>query len=684
MTSRLKKARYKYRSFNPAEDTRLSAVDAIRQVGVSGGVLLSLMNGKPWAEVHNFRSMFVAGLADGMAKPSLVLCPHDLDAPLDVRDEVKAYKYPEEIVDHIAGLVLDLTEYLQESEPSTVRISKPLQQLSFGDPTAENEMTTLGRYYMQTEQYRRALNGEVNLIVGRKGSGKTALFLQLRDRIRGDKRNIMVDLKPEGYQLIKLKEDLLQALTEGARQHLITAFWEYLLLLEVTHKVLEKDAATYKHNHELYELYLELEATYRVNDFATEGDFAERLSTLSSRIAGEYAVRYGSATGMSLRAEEVTSLLYVHDLKALREKLSRYLEAKEAVWILFDNLDKGWNTAGVDQIDAIVLRCLIDASRKLQRDMIRRGHNLHCLIFVRNDVYEVLMKESADYGKDMRVVLDWTDAELLREMLRLRLVIGMGLHRDTALENIWRDICVTHFQGTDTVTFMIDHSLMRPRNLLKIFSHIKGFANNLSHDRIEEADIEKGLRAYSQDLLIELGHELIDVFPESPDVLYRLIDCKPELSKVELLDVLRVDGESPEMLQKLFSFLLYFGVIGLKVNDEVQYIFDVNYDVNILNIRAARLGEDAVYAISNAFRPVLGITDSSSWAGNPQKSFDELAQYRSIRWRNRRTRLLRFACVVHANLMDRLRLKLPFSAPNRTSTASRLRQSSASALVFKP
>jgi hypothetical protein len=626
MTSRLKKARYKYRSFNPAEDTRLSAVDAIRQVGVSGAVLVSLANSKPWAEVHNLRSMFVAGLAAGMGKPSLILCPQDLDAPLDVRDEVKPYKYPEEITEHIAGLVLDLTEYLQDVEPSTVRLSKPLQQLSFGDPTAENEMTTLGRYYMQTEQYRRALNGEVNLIVGRKGSGKTALFLQLRDRIRADKRNIMVDLKPEGYQLIKLKEDLLQALTEGARQHLITAFWEYLLLLEVTHKVLEKDASTYKHNHELYELYLDLEGTYRANDFSTEGDFSERLLTLSTRIAGEYAVRYGTSTGMSLRAEEVTSLLYVHDLKALKQKLSKYLESKEAVWILFDNLDKGWNTAGVDQIDAIVLRCLIDASRKIQRDMMRRGHNLHCLIFVRNDVYEVLMKESADYGKDMRVALDWTDSELLREMLRLRLVTGIGLHSDTALDNIWRDICVTHFQGTDTVSFMIDHSLMRPRNLLKIFAHIKGFANNLNHDRIEEIDIEKGLRAYSQDLLIELSHELTDVFPESSDVLYRLIDCKPELKKPELFDVLRADGEPPDMLQKLFSFLLYYGVIGLRLNDEAQYIFDVNYDVNILNTRASRLGDDAIYVISPAFRPVLGITESSSWTGNPQKSIEGLTK----------------------------------------------------------
>jgi hypothetical protein len=68
----------------------------------------------------------------------------------------------------------------------------------------------------------------------------------------------MVDLRPEGYQLIKLKEDILKYLSEGARQHLITAFWEYLILLEVAYKLLEKDKPVYKHNHEIYELYVEL------------------------------------------------------------------------------------------------------------------------------------------------------------------------------------------------------------------------------------------------------------------------------------------------------------------------------------------------------------------------------------------------------------------------------------------
>jgi hypothetical protein len=490
-----------------------------------------------------------------------------------------------------------------------VRLTKPLQVLSFGDPTAENEMTTLGRYYMQTEHYRRALSGDANLVVGRKGSGKTALFLQLRERIRADKRNVMVDLKPEGYQLIKLKEDLLSLLTEGARQHLVTAFWEYLLLLEVTYKVLEKDAQTYKHNHELHDLYLELEAAYKGSDFSSEGDFSERLLTLSTRIATEYQARYGSADNHTLHADDVTSLLYVHDLRTLKERLSKYLESKQSIWILFDNLDKGWNTSGVDQIDAIVLRCLIDASRKIQRDMIKRGHDFRCIVFVRNDVYEILMRASADYGKDMRVVLDWTDPEMLQEMLRLRLVDGIGLPPDTALENIWRDICITHYHGEDTIRYMVDRSLMRPRNLLKIFAHIKGFANNLNHDRIDDSDIEKGLKAYSQDLLIELDHELVDVFPTSAKILYRLIDARPEVTKDDLFSTIRNGTDTTEKLEEIFLFFLYYGVIGLKVGEAVQYIYDVSYDLDILTTRAKRGGDAAIYVINPAFRAALGVDD---------------------------------------------------------------------------
>jgi hypothetical protein len=617
LTSRVKKAGYRYRSFNPAEDVRLSAIDAVRQVAVSAGVVALLQNPESRAggvdavaEAHNVRAMFVVGLSAAMAKPTLLLAPVGYEVPLDVRDAVKVYRYPKDIVDLVAEFSPEVNSYSQEIEPPPIETAGILERLSIGDPTAENEMATLGEYYLRTNEYQRALRGEVNLIVGRKGSGKTALFIQVRDKIRSDKRNIVVDLKPEGYQLLKIKEDILRYLGEGARQHLITAFWEYLILLEVAYKLLEKDKNTYKFNHELHDLYVDLEQSYKTERFSVEGDFSERLSSLSTRLALEYAAIHGTSHKPSMGSQEVSKLLYSHDIRELRGKISKYLEKKHSVWILFDNLDKGWSTQGVDVIDATVLRCLIDAGRKIEREMARDGHAFHCIIFVRNDVYEHLMQNSADYGKEMRATLDWTDRDLLKEMLRLRLISAMGsAGHGMEFSTLWRTLCDAQVDGEDSADFVIAMSLMRPRNVLKIFNHARGFAANFNHARIESDDIKKGLKAFSQDLVIELDRELSDVFPVAKDLLYHLIDCPAKISRDALTVLLITAGVDDDDVEKVVEFMTYYGVLGIANGDEDIFIYDTHYDLKPLTIRAQRAGANAIFVVNRAFWPALGIDE---------------------------------------------------------------------------
>ena len=607
MVSRLKKARYRYRSFNPSEDSRLSATDAVRQVATSAGIVVAMYESAEWGQVHNVRSLFVAGLADGMAKPTLLLVQDGVRAPLDVLDEVKTFRQSGDMVDLIANFVPEVADYLHQDDTAPVHLATSLQKLAMGDPTAENEMTTLSQYYLPTDQFARTLQGAVNLVVGRKGSGKTALFIQVRDKVRADKRNIVVDLKPEGYQLLKLKEDILTHLAEGARQHLITAFWEYLLLVEVAYKLLEKDRNTYRYNHEIHELYRDLEATYRDRHLSEEGDFSERLLSLSQTISSEYKARYGDTDGRRLTTDQVAELVYSRDIKALEVRISNYLQKKNSVWVLFDNLDKGWSTKGIDEIDGIVLRCLIDAGRKIERDMRRAGHTFHCVVFVRNDVYDFVMQHSADYGKEMRAVLDWTDSDQLREMLRLRLVAGLNLNKDVPLAKIWPQVCTSHYHGEETSTFLIERSLMRPRNLLKMFSHCRGFANNLSRPTITEDDIEKGLRAYSQDMLTDLGHELVDIFPGAKDLLYYFMDSGLEMSLADLKGVLNLASVDEADHTLVIDFLFYYGVIGLRTDKGDQYIFNVNYDPKVLQIRAELAGDQVRYVMNPAFAPALGI-----------------------------------------------------------------------------
>lgn len=613
MTSRLKKAKYKYRSFNPAEDSRLSASDAIRQVGASAGILLSILDGDQEQNlIHDIRTLFVAGLAHGMGKPTLILATSSAKVPLDIRDEVKTYSRQEDIVQHIASFSLEITEYLQQGDPKPLKSLTQLQSLQIGDPTAENEMTTLDSYFLATDQFSKALRGEVNLVIGRKGAGKTALFIQMRDKLRSDKRNVVLDLKPEGYQLLKLKEDILAHLTQGASHHLVTAFWEYLILLEVTYKLLEKDQLAHRFNHEIRDQYIELERTYRTEGYSVEGDFSERLLALSQRISQDYGQRFGNSDGTKLSTDQVTQLVYSHDVKNLRAQVNAYLKHKQGVWVLFDNLDKGWSTQGVDVVDAMVLRCLIDAGRKVERDMRKAGNTVHCLVFIRNDVYDHLMRQSADYGKEMLVKLDWTDPDMLRELLRLRLVASLPEEsHNLAFNQIWPQLCVSHYKGEETSSYIIERALMRPRNVIKIFAHSKGFAANLAHSKIDDADLEKGVRAYSQDLLVELDHELADVFPVARDLLYQFIDAPPQMSRQDLESLMREAGIEELDIYKVVDFLLYYGILGVRTSEDViHYIFNVNYDLKVLQVRAARIVDGVVYVMNPAFRPALGISES--------------------------------------------------------------------------
>jgi hypothetical protein len=69
IVARLKKARLRYRSFDPSEQIRLPAPDAIDNVASSLGVVVPLASAAMVdARVHNLRAAFVAGLAQGMGK----------------------------------------------------------------------------------------------------------------------------------------------------------------------------------------------------------------------------------------------------------------------------------------------------------------------------------------------------------------------------------------------------------------------------------------------------------------------------------------------------------------------------------------------------------------------------------------------------------------------------------------
>jgi hypothetical protein len=369
---------------------------------------------------------------------------------------------------------------------------------------------------------------------------------------------------------------------------------------------LEKDRSKYLRDARLYGPYLRLREVYESGD-AGEGDFSERLLGISRSLVDAFKERFGTAKEQRLTSAQVTELVHKHNVREVREALSSYLEFKESVWILFDNLDKGWSAHGLSDEDVTILRCLIDAARKVQRQMQSDDHDFHCIVFVRNDVYQLLVEASADYGKESRAVLDWHDPDLLREMLRRRLVHGV-LPPETPFEKVWTSICLSHYKGEETAHYLIERSLMRPRNVIKLVGHCRGFAVGLGHEKIEADDLDKGLKSYSLDLITEADQELTDILGEDTNLLYHFIGEGEVFDRAKLEEICTGAGVKAERMEDVIEFLLYYGFLGVRSGGAAPtFVYDVNYDMKLLLVLVMKAKGNLSYVLNPAFHAGLNL-----------------------------------------------------------------------------
>ena len=270
---------------------------------------------------------------------------------------------------------------------------------------------------------------------------------------------MVLDLKPEGHQFVKLRETVLKQLSPGLQQHLLTAFWNYLLLMELAHKIVNTEINLSYRDSRLREPYEKVRRAYGNDQSSEQGDFSERLLTLVDDIVARRRLISNIST-----TSHVTEVVYSQDIRPLSDALSEYLSRKEDVWLLFDNLDKGWPVHGAVQEDILLLRSLLEATRKLQRQFETRGVEFHAVVFVRNDIYSHLVLETPDRGKDTAIVLSWDDCEVFKEILRRR--ISFSTQVQGTFEELWPLFFTSDVRGEESFSYILSRTLMRPREML--------------------------------------------------------------------------------------------------------------------------------------------------------------------------------------------------------------------------
>jgi hypothetical protein len=577
-TSGIKKiVKVRFRNFDPREIDRLTATEAFEQVAQSFGVLAIWHDDEaPEAFRQNQRAAFVIGVARGLEIPCMLIARHSARLPLDLDEIARRWTG----LNDIDSSMREFRELVAEEQESYVELRQTghrfLDTVHCGDPAAENEATQLDNYFLETEQFRLTLSGDLNIILGRKGSGKTAIFIQTRNRMRANKNNIVVDLAPEGFQLIKIKEFVLKQLSRGTRKELIAAFWEYIIWLEIAYKLLEKDERRVRFDSRIIAPYERLEAAYKQRAEGY-GDFSERLASLADRIVSRYLQTSSDERAQhDLPSSRTLEIVYGSEIRPMRDEVLAYLKLKGIVFFLFDNLDRFWTPTGFAEIDALIIIGLVECLQDVRKRFSRAHITFQWAIFLRSDVYEFVVRGMADYGKLASASVEWGDRELLLKLFENRVLNGFG-ENAPSWGTVWPAVSVEMVNGVQTLDFLINASLMRPRYLIRLFETARRRAVTLGRSKIEEADYTTALEELGWQVLEDFDRELVDVVPTAEELLFDLSRLGKEASLAELRQVIENKVKAPETIEAVIDVLIWTGCIGVRNPIRTYYISDCGF-----------------------------------------------------------------------------------------------------------
>lgn len=556
------------------DDPSESAVQPLswyaKKILSSVGVIVHLCSpSREGAHLHNTRYAFVSGLAYGFQIPLLILAETDYESPIDYRDILKLYKTPTECV-QIASHWLDniSSEYArriqhQEEYKQSIILASDLKNLRVGEYIAENEQTELNEYFVETSAFLEALEGRHTLMVGRKGTGKTANLLTIASRLKSDKRNLVCVVKPVSYELESIIRLLKKYRERDEKGYLVEALWKFLLLTEIAKTFLN-----------------ELESKpYAIITGSVEDQLVQILDRNDGELRQDFAIRLERAVHSLVGVSSENSIenfrlavsekLHVGVLKELRAILGKVLSTRRRVAVLIDNLDKAWTKRNDLEYLTEFLLGLLRVSRDIRQDFTKQDHwrepvTMTLTIFMRSDIFSQLMKIAREPDKISYSKLLWDDSEMLLRVIDSRLEASRG-GKEYA-NKIWSEMFCSTVQGIPVRKYLVDHVLPRPRDIVYFTSASIANAVNRAHIKVEERDIIDAEKQYSQFAFESIQVENGITVPELETILYEFVGQKAVLAEPEVKALIKRVGIDDQKNEDVIHHLCSLSFLGVETS----------------------------------------------------------------------------------------------------------------------
>ncbi len=422
-----------------------------------------------------------------------------------------------------------------------------LAKIDLGRDEAEQDQR-LREYFLKTSHYTNALTGKKTIVIGRKGSGKSAIYTLMQVEL-AESGAMIIPITPDQYSWSALKDYQEKGILP-VQAH--SNAWKLTLLSSIVWKLNESKLIL--KNSKLNDYYRYMQDAFIPDQNNWFFHVVDKTKRFLSGIKTQWVTLDWGETGTI-----ATPLRISEDIKAL---LRAELPNDRPIRILIDRLDDSWDASKESEY---LIIGLLKAANELNATFAGR---VVITVFLRSDIYDSLFFDDQDKLRQYEETLQWNN-DNLKAVVCERVRVSLSLNgQDNEL--VWRNLFSPKLYRSraQAEKYLIDRTFKRPRDIISFVRFAIEVAIRNRHNAIEPKDTrlaeeEKYSQSKYKDLIIEYQNQ----FPYIKDLLDSFSNSLHKLTQAELKKRLEHFIETKNVqLQptQLLRYLFIWGVIGIK------------------------------------------------------------------------------------------------------------------------
>lgn len=453
-------------------------------------------------------------------------------------------------------------------------------ELSFSDivwgPDEAKNDNSLANYFVEFPDYSEILKGEKRYIIGRKGTGKSAIIKRIRLEANNIQTFHYADISLRDFPLSDFRALGDRSLQDKSKY---VSAWKFLLLTEIAHLVTADNEV--EDSPPLREL-----RSFIADNFPDGISIAKTVTRLKAN-ANKVGVHLSSQECEDVQESSQHMIAQVHYNLAVRrlEELFADIQTESTYILLIDELDEGYQAKNTNL--NLVILSLLRATDELY--YFFRNQSINCLpvLALRSDIFDSLGDNDLNKLDDYVLRLSWSTNEKspwsLKQIVERRIEATVkdkypnfstsdywSLVADdkSAPNGLWQYICVLSFS--------------RPRDIIKL---LKLCARSAKEGKLSLACVQAAEEEYSKWFCREFRDEVQSFLPCWNNALTCICEIAKGKAKTEqLISRLDTDAEIADWCKQnkktsldVVKILFNYSVIGC-VNNSGRWIFKYKDD----------------------------------------------------------------------------------------------------------